>query len=153
MGNIKIILVDDHPAFRDAMKKFIAKKDHLEVVAEASNGQEFLELIKTLHTDIVLMDVRMAIMNGINTTRKALQYDPNLKIIGLSAFGELEKLVSMAEAGAHGFIQKETVCDNLEIAVKTVLGGKSFFQMNYKKGKSRIIKFNTGKNEKDWEKF
>jgi len=136
MEKVKIILVDDNSVFRDALKTFIMKKEHLEVVAEASNGKEFLELIKTRNPDVVLMDVRMPVMDGIETTKKALQYDANLKIIGLSAFGDLEILVAMAEAGTYGFLPKETVCDNLELAVKNVFNGKYFFQINH-----RNIKF------------
>ena len=136
MEKVKIILVDDNSVFRDALKTFIMKNEHLEVVAEASNGKEFLELIKTRNPDVVLMDFKMPVMNGIDATKKALQYDANLKIIGLSAFGEYEILVAMAEAGTCGFLPKETVCDNLEVAVKNVFNGKHFFQINH-----RNIKF------------
>jgi len=136
MEKVKIILVDDNSVFRDALKTFIMKKEHLEVVAEASNGKEFLELIKTRNPDVVLMDFKMPVMDGIDTTKKALQYNANLKIIGLSAFGEYEILVAMAEAGTCGFLPKETVCDNLEVAVKNVFNGKHFFQINH-----RNIKF------------
>ena len=127
MENVKIILVDDNSVFRDAIKKFITKKEHLTVVAEASNGKEFLELIRSINTNVVLMDVRMPIMNGIITTKKALLYNPKLRIIGLSAFSDTEVLETMAEAGACGFLPKETVCDNLELAIKNVLSGSKHF--------------------------
>ena len=140
LKKVKIILVDDNSVFRNALKIFIMKKEHLEVVAEASNGKEFLELIKTRNPDVVLMDVRMPVMDGIDTTKKALQYDANLKIIGLSAFGDLEILVAMAEAGTYGFLPKETVCDNLDLAIKNVLSGKHFFWTNHGNGKYQIIK-------------
>ena len=84
MTKTKIFIVEDHAIFREGLKKVIETISGFELVGEAENGAQFLELIKKLKTDIVLMDIKMPVMDGIEATEKALLIDPGLRIIILT---------------------------------------------------------------------
>lgn len=127
MGNIKIFVVDDHEIFRQGMVVLFDTSSIAEVVNTASNGAEFLMKIEKKRPDVVLMDIRMPMMDGIETTKLAVEKYPDIKIIALSMFGEEEYLESMLNAGAKGFLVKNTGMDELERAVSTVHQGRSYF--------------------------
>lgn len=128
MDNLcKIVLVDDHSLFRDGLKYVIGQSENMKVVAEASNGAEFLDIIQTAEPDIVLMDISMPKMNGIEATTKAMKQFPDLKIIALTMFGDENYCYSMLQAGARGFILKEAGCDELMLAISKVLNGDNYF--------------------------
>ncbi len=90
MPSINIIIVDDHSLFRNGMKLLLSNTGNFNIMAEASNGKEFLNLLDTMNPDIVLMDIDMPEMGGIEATTKALEKKPELKIICLSMYGEEE---------------------------------------------------------------
>jgi len=128
MDNLcKIVLVDDHSLFRDGLKYVIGQAENMKVVAEASNGAEFLDIIQSEEPDIVLMDISMPKMNGIEATTKAMKQFPDLKIIALTMFGDENYCYSMLQAGARGFILKEAGCDELMLAISKVLSGDNYF--------------------------
>ncbi len=128
MDNLcKIVLVDDHNLFRDGLKYVLGQTDNLRVIAEASNGLEFLDIIQETIPDIVLMDISMPRMNGIEATTKAIKQYPNLKIIALTMFGDENYCYSMLQAGARGFVLKESGCDELVTAITKVLRGDNYF--------------------------
>ena len=124
---IKIIVVDDHELFRKGLTMVINKLKNSKVVAEASNGQEFLEIIKSTDADIVFMDIKMPVMNGIEASKKALEYNPDLKIIALSMFGEEEYLQKMIDAGVVGFLLKKSNIEDINRAINLVYHGKNCF--------------------------
>ena len=97
MKKSRIILVDDHKLFRDGLKFVIMQMDNLEVVAEASNGKEFLELLDHHEADLVLMDISMPELNGIEATRQAMAKYPKLKILALSMFCDEEYYYQMIQ--------------------------------------------------------
>jgi DNA-binding NarL/FixJ family response regulator len=123
----KIILVDDHKLFRDGLKFVINQIDDLEVVAEASNGNEFLEILKTQEVDIVLMDISMPELDGIQATKMANELYPGIKILVISMFCDEEYYYQMVKAGVMGFVLKESGKNELEEAIKAVLSGETFF--------------------------
>lgn len=128
MDNLcKIVLVDDHSLFRDGLKYVIGQSENMQVIAEASNGAEFLDIVQTTEPDIVLMDISMPKMNGIEATTKAMKQFPNLKIIALTMFGDENYCYSMLQAGARGFVLKEAGCDELILAINKVLNGDNYF--------------------------
>ena len=127
MGKIKVFVVDDHEIFRQGIEVLFETSDVAEVIDLAANGSDFLEKIERGVPDVVLMDIRMPMMDGIETTRRAIEKYPEIKIIALSMFGEEEYLESMLNAGAKGFLVKNTGMDELERAVKTVYQGRSYF--------------------------
>jgi len=123
----KVVLVDDHNLFRDGLKYVLGQSDNIEVIAEASNGIEFLDVIRDRVPDIVLMDISMPRMNGIEATTKAIKQYPSLKIIALTMFGDENYCYSMLQAGAKGFVLKEAGCDELLLAISKVLKGDNYF--------------------------
>jgi DNA-binding NarL/FixJ family response regulator len=123
----KVILVDDHKLFRDGLKFVINQIDDLEVVAEASNGNEFLEILKHQEVDIVLMDISMPELDGIQATKMANELYPGIKILVISMFCDEEYYYQMVKAGVMGFVLKESGKNELEEAIKSVLNGETFF--------------------------
>jgi len=124
---IKLIIADDHAMFRESISKLLSMKKIAEVLAEASNGVELLKLLETHNPDLVLMDISMPEMDGIEATKKALVKNSGLKVLTLSSFGDEKYYFNMLEAGAKGFVLKSTTIAELEMAIKEVAGGGSWF--------------------------
>jgi DNA-binding NarL/FixJ family response regulator len=127
MKKHKVILVDDHKLFRDGLKLLLNNSDNVQVVAEASNGIEFLEIVGNYQDVIVLMDIEMPKMNGIDATKQILAKCPDLRIIALTMFGEDEYYYQMIEAGVKGFLLKNTSIDEVLDAIETVSRGENCF--------------------------
>jgi len=125
-----IIIVDDHKIFRDGLKFVINQMDDLEVIAEASNGKEFLNIIEKQDADLVLMDISMPQLNGIEATKSAIALKPGIKILVLSMFCDEEYYFQMVQAGVMGFVLKESGKDELEDAIRAVLSGETYFSQN-----------------------
>jgi len=123
----KVFLVDDHSLFRNGLKLLLNSSGKAEVVAEASNGQEFLNIIKNFTNTIVFMDIEMPVKDGIEATVEALNKYPNLKIIALTMFGEHEYYLKMIEAGVKGFLLKNSEIDEVIDSLDTVAKGDSCF--------------------------
>ncbi len=124
----KICIVDDHKLFREGLKFVIAQMDQLQVVAEASNGREFLEIIDgDAEIDLVLMDISMPEINGVEATSQAIAKRPGLKILVLSMYGDEEYYYQMIHAGAMGFVLKQSGMTELEAAINAVLHGENYF--------------------------
>src|SRR5690554_230120 len=124
---IKIVVVDDHAIFLKGLSLLINECPDFKVVGEANNGIQFLELLEKMTPDLVLMDIKMPLMDGIEATKKALIKFPDLKIMTLTMFSEHKYLRLMAEAGVIGFILKSIGKRELEHAIKTVVAGKTYF--------------------------
>ncbi len=127
MNDIKIVIVDDHSLFRNGMKLLLTNAGNFSIIAEASNGKEFIELLRTTIPDIVLMDIDMPEMDGIEATSKALETNPDLKIIGLSMYGEEEYYYKMIEAGVSGFLLKNSDINEVKTAITSVFDGGKYF--------------------------
>ena len=125
--SIQIILVDDHSLFRDGLKKLINAFGAYEVAAEASNGVEFLEILDFMTPEIVLLDISMPVMDGLTAISLALEKQPNLKIIVLSMYGEEEYYHKMSNAGAKGFLLKDSTIEEVQTALDTVYQGGHYF--------------------------
>jgi DNA-binding NarL/FixJ family response regulator len=123
----KIIIVDDHLIFRQGLTSIITSENIATVIGEASNGIEFMELISNQKPDIVLMDIDMPHMNGLDATEKAIKLIPNLKIIVFSMFSDEEYYHKMIERGVKGFILKTSGINELENAINEVMKGESYF--------------------------
>lgn len=124
---VKVFIVDDHEIFRNGLKMVLSKLKYIEVVGEASNGQEFLDAIRTIPTDLVLMDIEMPVMSGIDATRQALKEFPNLKIIALTMFNDEEYIQSMIDAGVKGFLIKNINKETLDKAINSVSNGGTYY--------------------------
>jgi DNA-binding NarL/FixJ family response regulator len=123
----RVIVVDDHSLFRNGLKLLLNNFSNIKLIAEASNGNEFLELLKKETPDVVLMDIDMPGLNGVDATRIALEQYPDLKIISLSMFGEEEYYYRMIEAGAKGFLLKNSEINDVRKAIMNVAEGGNYF--------------------------
>jgi DNA-binding NarL/FixJ family response regulator len=124
---LRVIIVDDHEIFRKGLSMVINKSKFAKVVAEAGNGQLFLNEIENTEVDIVLMDIQMPVMNGIEATKIALERFPKLKIIALSMFGEEEYLQNMVDAGVQGFLLKNISKEDLYRAIQVIAEGRNYY--------------------------
>jgi len=123
----KIVIVDDHNILRDGLKFTLTQVEFADVIGEAGNGKEFLKLMETAKPDVVLMDISMPEMDGIEATKEILKKNPELKIIALTMFGDEEYYFKMVHAGARGFVLKKSGINELEKAIIAVANGENYF--------------------------
>lgn len=124
---IKIALVDDHALFRNGLRTLIDGKHNCRVVAEAGDGTEFLANEEALSADVVFMDISMPQLSGDKTTIAALKRNPNLKVISLSMYGDEKYYSMMVEAGAKGFLLKDSSINEVYEAIERVMSGEEYF--------------------------
>ncbi len=127
MKKITITLVDDHKLFREGLKFLLENIDYIEKVDEATNGVDFLKTIENGYPDIVFMDIEMPEMDGITATQKAIKLNPDLNIIALSMHGDEHYYTQMINAGAKGFILKNSGIQDIENAINNVIEGNNYF--------------------------
>ncbi|MFA5816732.1 MAG: response regulator transcription factor [Bacteroidales bacterium] len=123
----KVMLVDDHKLFRKGLRMLIDTLNRFEVAGEASNGIEFLNMLDQSKPDIVMLDIAMPEMDGIEAARLALMKFPDLKIITLSMFGEQDYYFKMVDAGVKGFLLKNSDFTEVKMALETVMEGGNYF--------------------------
>jgi len=147
--NINIIIVDDHEIFRNGLKMVLNRLKYVNILAEASNGKEFLELLPDHHPDIVLMDIEMPVMNGIEATEKAMKEYPGLKIIALTMFNDDEYIQSMIDAGVKGFLIKNIKKDILDRALQEVNNGGNYYSQELMQFFTRRLTKEDDKSKED----
>jgi DNA-binding NarL/FixJ family response regulator len=124
---LKILIVDDHEFFRNGLKMVVNRLKYATVVGEASNGQEFIELQKEKKADLVLLDIQMPIMNGIEASAIAIKEFPELKIVILTMFDDEEYIEKMMDIGVHGFLLKNITKDLLDQALQSIAAGNTYY--------------------------
>jgi len=124
---LNILLVDDHRLFREGLKLLLVNMVEVGEVWEASDGKVFLEMIKSREPDLVLMDIQMPGMNGIDATSLALKDHPEMKIIALTMYSDDEYIQNMIEAGASGFLLKSSDFSEVRSAILNVSQGNNYF--------------------------
>jgi len=122
-----IIIVDDHKLFRSGLKYIIEESSLYQVLAEASNGVEFLDLLKNIAPDLVILDINMPVMNGIEAAKKAIAMYPGLSILILSMHSESEYYTTLLETGVKGFVLKDADNEEFFTAIQKVLRGGTYF--------------------------
>ena len=127
MTPCRIIIVDDHALFRSGLRGLLDRRDEYTVVGEAGDGAEFLAMLPTTDADVVFMDISMPVMNGAEAAERALQMRPDLKIITLSMFGDENYHTRMVEAGACGFLLKDSDISEVTAAIEAVMNGETYF--------------------------
>ena len=123
---ISIIIVDDHVIMRDGLRQLLEVESDMEVLGEADNGREAVKLALEKKPDIVIMDVAMQDMNGIEATRQIKNENPNIKVIALSMHSERQIVVGIFRAGASGYLLKDSSSMELVEAVRTVYRGRNY---------------------------
>jgi DNA-binding NarL/FixJ family response regulator len=127
MKEIKILIVDDHPMVRFGIKQLIESEKDIKVIGEASNGKEALSFVKEQMPDVILMDIKMPEMSGIDATKKIFELFSDAKILALSMFSDSAYILNILEAGAAGYVLKNADKDELAEAIRVVNQGDSFF--------------------------
>ncbi|MGC8823015.1 MAG: response regulator [Bacteroidales bacterium] len=124
---IKVFIVDDHDMFRQGVKTLLDTTNRIEVVGEAVNGKDFLEKFTQHNPDVILMDIAMPEIDGIEATALAREKKPDLKILALTMFGEEKYYYQMIQQGIKGFVLKSSGISELLKAIETVAEGNNYF--------------------------
>jgi DNA-binding NarL/FixJ family response regulator len=127
MKRITVLLAEDHMIVREGFRKMLELEGDFTIVGEASDGRQAVTLIKKLHPEVVLMDIAMPLLNGLEATRQALKLAPATKIIMLSAHSDDAYVQNATDSGAVGFLLKQTSAHDVCRAIREVHGGKTFF--------------------------
>jgi len=127
MQKYKTIIVDDHRLFRKGISMLLKEMDFIDLVAEADDGQHYMEIIETIHPDIVLMDIRMPRIDGFEAAKRTLEKYPDVKILVVSMFSDSEYYQRMLGLGVRGFIIKESDYEEFKHALESVAQGKTYF--------------------------
>ena len=126
MGAIKILIADDHPVVREGLFAMLNREVDFDVVGEAKDGMDAVNKTKELSPDIVLMDLAMPVMGGLEATRRIRREFPATKVLALTQYDDSEYVIPVIEAGARGFVTKMSSSSELASAIQAVYGGGSF---------------------------
>jgi len=148
MKRISVLLVEDHTVVREGLRALLTAEDDIEVVCEARNGREAVQLIKKLLPDVVVMDIAMPLLNGVEATRQILKIVPATKVLILSAHSEDEYVEQVTEAGAAGYLLKQTAANILVKAIREAHRGRKFFSPSISKRFSDLHEKSIGRGKK-----
>ena len=130
MDKIKILLADDHQMFLDGLCALLSKIAYVEIVAAVNNGAQLLEKLKTIKGDLAIVDLHMPVTDGLAATKMIRELYPSVKVLGLTMDNELETIQEMLEAGASGYILKNTGKAELELAILQVMKGENYLSQS-----------------------
>lgn len=124
---IRLVIADDHEIFRDGLALMLSKQQEINLVGQAENGKKLVSLVEEVQPDVVMTDVKMPVMDGIEASRFLLSRRPDLRIIALSMFDEENLIVDMLEAGAKGYLLKNADKQEILDAIQSVYEGKTYY--------------------------
>lgn len=127
MKKLRIILADDHTVVRSGLRALLERHNNFEIVGEAENGRDVVTLSTSLHPDIVIMDVGMPLLNGIEATAALLKQSPSTGVVILSMYSDESYVMRSLRAGARGYLLKDSAAPDLLAAIQAVSNGRSFF--------------------------
>lgn len=130
---IRIVVADDHTIVRSGVISLLSLNTDFEVVGEAENGREVIDLVRTKNPDVVLMDIGMPVLNGLEATRRIKKEFPQVKVLVLSGYDNDEYILQMIQSGANGYILKNSFLDDLYSAIRSVHEGMAFFSPSVSK--------------------
>src|SRR5436305_12778124 len=133
MRKIRVLLVDDHTVVRQGLRALLAAEDDIEIIGEAENGRQALQLVKKMLPDVVVMDIAMPVLNGVEATRQITRYVPSVKVLVLSTYSNDEYVHQLTEAGAAGYLIKQTAANDLIKAIREAFKGNAFFSPSISK--------------------
>lgn len=126
MNKIKVLLVDDHAIMRDGIRALLSLDSEIDIVGEASEGREAVEKARELSPDVIIMDIAMSGMDGLEATRRILKQNTRAKVLVLSQYDDREYILSAIKAGVAGYIPKRALGSELVSAIRAVHRGESF---------------------------
>jgi DNA-binding NarL/FixJ family response regulator len=138
MKRITVLLAEDHTIVREGFRKMLEMEDDLEVAGEAQDGRQAVSLAKKLRPDVVLMDIAMPLLNGLQATRQILQANPAIKVLMLSAHSDDAYVTNATESGAVGFLLKQTSAHDVCRAIREVQKGKTFYSPSISRRQDRL---------------
>src|SRR5215472_7445490 len=127
MDPIRVLIADDHPLFRDGLRALLESVEDMQVTGEAATGEEALSEALALQPDVILMDIKMPGLNGIEATRRILQTSPHIRILILTMFEDDESVFAAVRAGARGYLLKGAVQEETLRAIRAVASGEAIF--------------------------
>ena len=128
MANVRIMLVDDHEVVRTGLKTYLDTQDGIEVVAEAENGEAAIETAQMIHPEVIVMDISMSGMDGLEATRRLTAICPESKVLTLTIHEDKQFFFEMLAAGAVGYLTKQVAADELVTAIRAVADGNVYLQ-------------------------
>src|SRR5437870_2536551 len=127
MEKIRVLLADDHTVVRQGLRALLAAEDDIEIVGEAENGRQAIQMVKKLLPDVVVMDIAMPVLNGLEATRQITRTVPSTKVLILSSYSDDEYVSQLTEAGAAGYLIKQTAANELLKAIREAQRGNAYF--------------------------
>src|SRR5258707_8938376 len=127
MRKVSVLLVDDHTVVRQGLRALLSAEEDIEVIGEAENGRQAVMLARKTPPDVVVMDVAMPLLNGLEATRQILKALPSSKVLVLTSYGDDECVQQLMQAGASGYLIKQTAANDLLKAIREVQRGNAFF--------------------------
>jgi DNA-binding NarL/FixJ family response regulator len=127
MKKIGVLLVDDHTVVRQGLRALLKSEEDIEVIGEAENGRQAVMVARKTPPDVVVMDVAMPLLNGLEATRQILKLVPTAKVLVLTSYGDDECVEQLMQAGAAGYLIKQTAANDLLKAIREVQRGNAFF--------------------------
>ena len=127
MEKIRVLLADDHTVVRQGLRALLAAEEDIEIVGEAENGRQAIQLVKTLLPDVAVIDIAMPVLNGLEATRQITRAVPSTKVLILSSYSDDEYVQQLTEAGAAGYLVKQTAANELLKAIREAQRGNAYF--------------------------
>jgi DNA-binding NarL/FixJ family response regulator len=127
MKKIRLVLADDHPLIREGFKSLLQKNERFEIVGIAENGKELIELAENLLPDVILTDINMPVVNGLDALKKIGKLHPDIKLIVLTMHEEREYIIHALKIGVHGYLLKNIERPDLEKAIISIFEGSKYF--------------------------
>ena len=126
-NTIRVIIADDHEIFREGFNSMLKKQKEIELIGEAEDGKELLELAEALQPDVIVTDIKMPSVDGIEATRTLAEKNPDVRVIALTMFDDDDLIIDMLEAGAKGYLIKNAHKDEIMEAIKTVYNEEPYY--------------------------
>jgi DNA-binding NarL/FixJ family response regulator len=159
MAKIRVLLVDDHTILRQGLKALLALSDDIEVIGEAGDGNDAISNIQKLHPDVVVMDMAMPGMDGLESTRRITRDHPQTKVLVLSQHDDERYILPVLRAGAMGYVLKRAAGEELVLAIRAVNHGESYLQSSitkmvlhdYQQGEELVDENDSGLTQREKE--
>jgi len=148
MKPIRVLLVEDHKVVRQGLRALLSVEDDIEVAGEVQDGREAVRLIEKLLPDVVLMDIAMPLLNGVEATRQILKLAPATRVLILSAHSDDEYVLQVIEAGAAGYLLKQTAANTLVMAIREAHRGGTYFSRSISKRLGELREKSMGRGNK-----